>query len=317
MSSSKTEENYTKQEYKDFGLGEKATSGHYRVLNKNGSFNIKKENIPFFEKLNFFHALVTMSWPRFLIVVLCTYFCINLLFASLYMTIGIEHLTGIHGITPFQKFTEAFFFSAQTITTLGYGQVAPVGLLANIVAATESMMGLLGFALATGLVYGRFSKPAAKLKYSKHAVVAPYKNINGFMFRVANPHGNQLLEVEAKVSLSILQENSALRNFYELELERSNVVFLPAVWTIVHPITPNSPFSKLKRQDLAMRDIEVIVVIKAFDESFSQTVYSRSSYKFNEIQWGEKFIYLMSHHDGRIAVDMSGLSTTESAKLNT
>ena len=317
MSAMQPPETYTKQEYNDFGLGEKATSGHYRVLKKDGSFNIHKDNVPFLERLNFFHSLVTMSWTRFLLLVGLTYFCTNLLFASIYVAIGTENLTGINGITPFERFTEAFFFSAQTITTLGYGQVAPLGILANIVAATESMLGLLGFALATGLVYGKFSKPAAKLKYSEHAVVAPYKDINGFMFRVANPHGNQLLEIEAKVSLSILRENSSLRDFYELELERSNVVFLPAVWTIVHPISGDSPFIKFKREELAMGDIEIIVVIKAFDESFSQTVYSRSSYKFDEIKWGEKFVYLMAHKNGRISVDLSGLSTSETAELNT
>ena len=316
MSSQDSQKAYKKQEYNDFGLGEKATSGHYRVLRKDGSFNIQKDNVPFLEKINFFHALVTMSWPRFLVLVAATYFSINLIFATLYFSIGTEYLTGINGITPFERFTEAFFFSAQTITTLGYGQVAPLGLLANIVAATESMLGLLGFALATGLVYGRFSKPAAKLKYSNHAVVAPYRDINGFMFRVANPHGNQLLEIEAKVSMSILRENSTLRDFYELELERSSVVFLPAVWTLVHPITPDSPFTQFSRKDFAMRDVEIIVVIKAFDESFSQTVYSRSSYKHYEINWGEKFTYLMSHKNGKITVDISGLSTSEPAALN-
>jgi inward rectifier potassium channel len=151
------------------------------------------------------------------------------------------HLTGIRGITPFEQFTEAFFFSAQTITTLSYGQVAPHGFLANIVAATESMIGLLSFALATGMVYSRFSKPSAKLKYSEQAVIVPYKDINGFVFRVVNPHGNRLLEAEESVSLSILKEDSELRHFYPMDLERSKVVFLPAVWTIVHPITEVSP----------------------------------------------------------------------------
>jgi inward rectifier potassium channel len=227
-----------------------------------------------------------------------------------------ENLTGIRGVTPFEQFTEAFFFSAQTITTLGYGQVAPLGLLANIVAATESMMGLLSFALATGMVYSRFSKPSAKLKYSEQAVIAPYKDINGFMFRVVNPHGNQLLEVEASVSLSILGEDSELRNFYPLDLERSKVVFLPAVWTIVHPITDDSPFKGLSTEDLLRRDMEVIVVIKAFDESFSQSVYSRSSYKFDELKWGEKFKYLMSQRNGKVSVDVSGISATVKAALN-
>jgi inward rectifier potassium channel len=316
MNLEESEEAYKKKKYNDFGLGEKATSGHNRVLNKDGSFNLKKDNVPLLEKMNFFHTLVSMSWLKFFILILSSYFCINLIFASIYMSIGMENLTGIRGVTPFEQFTEAFFFSAQTITTLGYGQVAPLGLLANIVAATESMMGLLSFALATGMVYSRFSKPSAKLKYSEQAVIAPYKDINGFMFRVVNPHGNQLLEVEASVSLSILGEDSELRNFYPLDLERSKVVFLPAVWTIVHPITDDSPFKGLSTEDLLRRDMEVIVVIKAFDESFSQSVYSRSSYKFDELKWGEKFKYLMSQRNGKVSVDVSGISATVKAALN-
>lgn len=316
MAFKETRKSYQKEEFNDFGLGGKATSGHYRVLNKDGSFNIRKENVPLFEKFNFFHSLVSMSWTKFLVVVLSTYFCVNLLFASLYMLVGIEHLTGIRGSTATHQFMEAFFFSAQTITTLGYGQVAPTGLLTNIVAATESMLGLLGFALATGLVYGRFSKPSAHLKYSENAIIAPYKNINGFMFRVVNPRGNQLLEVEANVSLSVLRENSAMRDYYSLELERSKVVFLPASWTLVHPITDESPFKNLTAEELMRRDMEVIVVIKAFDESFSQSVYSRSSYKFDELQWGRKFKYLISHDNGRLSIDISGINETEEAALN-
>jgi inward rectifier potassium channel len=307
---------YKKKQFNDFGLGDKATAGNYRILNKDGSFNIKKDNLPLLEKFNFFHTLVSMSWLQFLVLVLSTYFCINLLFASLYMLIGMEHLTGIHGTTAFEQFTEAFFFSSQTITTLGYGQVAPIGILANAVAATESMMGLLGFALATGMVYGRFSKPTARLKYSDQAIIAPFKDINGLMFRVVNPHSNQLLEVEANVSLSILRENTELRDYYALELERTKVAFLPAAWTIVHPITPDSPFKGLGLDELERRDMEVIVVIKAFDETFSQSVYSRSSYKFKELKWGEKFKYLMAHKDGRLTIDISGISTTEKATLN-
>lgn len=311
-----TSKTYKKEQFNDFGLGSKATSGHYRVLNKDGSFNVQKQNVPFLEKFNFYHVLVSMSWTKFLFLVLSTYFCINLLFATIYMLVGIEHLTGIRGTTANHQFMEAFFFSAQTITTLGYGQVAPIGILANIVAAIESMLGLLGFALATGMVYGRFSKPSAHLTYSEQAIIAPFKDINALMFRVVNPRGNQLLEVEANVSLSILSDNSELRDYYQLELERSKVVFLPAAWTIVHPITPESPLKGLSAEELQLRDMEIIVVIKAFDETFSQSVFSRSSYKFKELKWGEKFKYLISHQDGRISVDVSSISSTEKAELN-
>ena len=203
-------------DYKDLGLDTKSQSGVYRALNKDGSFNVRKKNVSFFESLNTFHSLVSMPWSKFFLVVLLIYFLINILFASIYLAIGLEHLTGIYGQTLPDQFIEAFFFSAQTITTLGYGRVAPVGILANIVAAAESMLGLLTFALGTGLMYGRFSKPTATVRYSDHAVMAPYKEINAFMFRVVNPKKNQLVEVEINLTLSLQNMQSGNREFFNL-----------------------------------------------------------------------------------------------------
>jgi inward rectifier potassium channel len=203
---------------------------------------------------------------------------------------------------------EGFFFSAQTITTLGYGRVAPLGLAANIVATIESLLGLLFFALATGLLYGRFSKPQSKIKYSEKAVIAPYLNINGFMFRVVNPQNNQLLEVEVHVSLSIKRENSNLRDFYTLELERKSVRFFPSIWTIVHPIDENSPLFGFTAEDFRKKDVEFISALKAYDEASGQMVYSRSSYKPDEIVWGEKFVYVAEQKQGKTYMDVSRIN---------
>lgn len=308
----------SKQEKKfnDLGLGTKATSGSYRALNKDGTFNVRKRNVPFFDRINFFHSLVSMSWPRFLALLLLGYFIVNLLFASIYYWIGVENLTGIEGETPLEHFMGAYFFSSQTITTLGYGRTAPISLMANIVAAAESMLGLLGFALATGLLYGRFSKPRAKIKYSTSAVVAPYQDINGFMFRIINPQPNQLLEVNVTVSLSLKRPDSDLRNFYLLELERDKVAFLPSVWTIVHPIDQASPLHGLSESEVLDKDAEFIITIRAFDESSSQTVYSRSSYKAAEMRWGRKFVYIIDRGNGGISVDVSRIDETEEKPLN-
>ena len=305
-----------KEKYNDLGLDTKAAAEGYRALNKDGTFNVRKLNVPFFEQLNIFHSLVSMSWLKFLSVLALGYFAINLIFGSLYLIVGTEHLTGIRGITPLEQFVESFFFSAQTITTLGYGQVAPLNLAANIVAATESLLGLLLFALATGLMYGRFSKPYATIKYSSLAVIAPYQDINGFMFRVVNPKNNQLLEVEVSVTLSLKRDDSELRDFHMLELERSKVVFFPTMWTIVHPIAKSSPLFELTSTDVIMKDAEFIVMIRAFDESFSQTVYSRSSYKAEEIKWGQKFVYLTERHGSGISIDISRIDETHTIDLN-
>jgi len=306
-----------KEKFDDFGLGNKSSSVGYRALNKDGTFNIKKTNIPFFERLNFFHTLVTMKWSHFFVFILIGYFIANLLFATIYTLIGVENLTGIKGKNPFGDFMEAFFFSAQTITTLGYGRVAPIGLTANIIAAVESLLGLLSFALATGLLYGRFSKSISRIRYSDKAVIAPYQAINGFMFRVVNPQKNQLLEVEVSVSLSMKRERSDLRNFYSLELERSKVVFFPSLWTVVHPINSSSPLHGLSKAAILEKDVEFIVMIKAFDESSSQTVFSRSSYIASEMVWGEKFVYLSKQDNGKLTIDVSRINETETAALNT
>jgi len=188
--------------------------------------------------------------------------------------------------------------------------------LSNTVAAIESMVGLLFFALATGLLYGRFSRPFGKIKYSSHAVLAPYQDINAFMFRVVNPQSSQLLEVEVNVSFSMKRENSELRDFYSLELERNKIVFFPYMWTIVHPINEASPLFKLKEAEMLARNAEFIVMMKAFDESFSQTVYSRSSYKASEIKWGEKFVYLVKWEEEGVSVDVGKIDETEKVQLN-
>ena len=180
------------KKYNDLGLGTKEGTSVYRAINKDGSFNVKKVNVPFFERLNFFHYLITISWLKFLVVILLWYFLINIIFATTYSLIGVENLTGIKSATNFDGIVEDFYFSAHTITPLGYGRAAPIGNLTNIVAAIESLLGLLGFALATGLLYGRFSRPSTMIQYSKMAVIAPYRQHNGFMFRVVNPQNTHL-----------------------------------------------------------------------------------------------------------------------------
>ncbi len=302
--------------YNDLGLGNKTTPGNYRALNKDGSFNVIKANISLLGRLNVYHWLVNMSWTRFFTMVFVAYLLVNFLFGYLYYIIGVEHLSGIRANTKLEEFKEAFFFSSQTITTLGYGRVAPVGTLTSIVTAFQSLLGLLSFALATGLLYGRFSKPTARIRYSKNGLIAPYEDINAFMFRVINPQYNHLLELEVTVTLSARKLESELRDFFLLELERSNVVFLPTVWTIVHPIDKNSPLYGLSKEQVLRQDIEIIIMIKAFDESFSQIVYSKASYHGSELKWGEQFASMMTQTNKGIVVDVARLDATNPAVLN-
>ncbi|MFK7756607.1 MAG: ion channel [Flavobacteriales bacterium] len=300
----------------DLGLDTKSSSKEYRSLNKDGTFNIKKTNLPFMARLNFFHSLVSMHWLKFLGVILLSYFTINIVFATLYLLVGIEHLTAFTPESPFRQFMKAFFFSAQTITTLGYGRVAPLGLVANTIAAVESMLGLLLFALGTGLLYGRFSKPSTKIIYSRNAIIAPYRGVSGLMFRMVNARNNQLLEVEVTVNLSLQKPDADRREFHQLALERNKVVFFPSLWTIVHPIEESSPIHGMGLAQLYENDVEIIISLRAFDESFSQTVYSRCSYKASEFKWGEKFVYINQINDGTIQIDVARLNETEKAEIS-
>ena len=255
-----------------------------------------------------------MTWKKFLFILLIAYLLVNIVFASLYVLIGIEHLKGAGGITPRDHFFDAFFFSAQTISTVGYGHISPDGFLTSCLAAFESMLGLLAFALATGLLYGRFSRPTAKVIYSENMVIAPYKEIKGLMFRLANLRNNQLIEIEAQVVLSYNEMigDQKKRRFYPLELERSKIGLLTMSWTVVHPIDENSPLYHKTAADLAEAEVEILVLLKAFDDTFSQTVHTRTSYKDENIIHQARFVTIFSRDsNGQLMLDLSKIGSME------
>ncbi|MGL4597656.1 MAG: ion channel, partial [Bacteroidia bacterium] len=206
----------------DLGLGTR--DGSARNVNKDGSFNVNRVGAEKFKPYEIYHLLISMSWRKFIFGILMLYLIMNLVFATIYYLVGVEHLAGIDLTgTEWQKFLDAFFFSSQTLTTLGYGRIAPVGSMASSVAAIESMFGLLGFALATGLLYGRFSRPEAKILYSTKAVIAPYRNITAFMFRICNQRSNQLIEVEVEITLAFTEPGKTIRNYLPVPLERKKI----------------------------------------------------------------------------------------------
>ena len=274
----------------DLGFGNAASAGR-RSLNKDGSFNIVRSGTSLLRSSEAYHKLISMSWMHFNLLVLALYFIINLIFALLYWGIGIDGLQGVTSANGWEGFWESFFFSAQTLTTVGYGRVSPVGHLANSIAAVESLLGLLGFALATGLLYGRFSRPEAKIRFSENALVAPYKDGKAIMFRIVNARKNQLIEVEAAVSMAMSKpETPNARQFFNLKLELTKINFFPLSWTLVHPINEESPFWSMAEADILTHSVELICLIKAFDDTFSQVVYTRSSYIASEIVYNAKFL---------------------------
>lgn len=299
----------------DLGFGPQPVIKNQPLINKDGSPNVKRTGLPFFNTANNYHTLITMSWTKFWLLVLGSYLAVNILFACIYTAIGPESLDGKTGSTLFDHFMDALFFSAQTISTVGYGHIYPKGMAANSIAALESMMGLLAFALATGLLYGRFSRPSAQIAYSKNILVAPYlENKKGIMFRLANMRRNMLIDLEIEIIFSFNEtvDGKTIRRFYPLEVERRKVSLLTINWTIVHPLDENSPLIEMTKEDLENTEAGFAVLLRAFDDTFSQTIHSRTLYQHHDIVWGARFKPVFSRDEtGRIILDLSKINEHE------
>jgi inward rectifier potassium channel len=300
-----------RSENQDLGFGSRISQeSRRRLLNRDGTFNVERKRLPFLDSLSPYHTLLTINWTRFYVLVLSGYFLFNVVFASAYYSCGPGSLAGADERTEKARFLDDFFFSVQTSTTIGYGRIAPLSTAANILASVEALTGLLGFALATSLMFARFSKPDARVLYSNHAIVAPYRGMNGLMFRIANQRNNQLIQVEVQVLLSRFERKrgESFRRFHRLSLERDEVTFFPLTWTVVHPIDGESPLHGQTEEEFRAAESEILVLISATDETFSQTVNSRSSYKADEVVWGAKFSDVFgTRPDGTIVVDLHRL----------
>jgi inward rectifier potassium channel len=301
-----------------FGVNSENSSGRFYDRNSGGA-NVIKRGVGIFERYSWYHTMLAMPRVKFLSFLLIAYIVINLFFAGIYYMIGIDHLAGVNQGSDIKNFSEVFFFSAQTFTTVGYGRISPVGIAASAVSTFEAFLGLLSFAIATGLFYGRFSRPRAFLSFSHNAIVAPYKNGTALMFRMAPYKNNLLSEAEVKVNLAMqLEENEKMVNrFFNLDLEISKINALALSWTIVHPINEKSPLNNFNYTDMVNAKIEALVFVKAFDEVFSNTVVQRFSYIASEVIWGAKF-KMMYHADekkGATVLDLNKLNDHERIEL--
>ena len=306
-----------KEEEQDLGFGSVvAGQSRQRLVNPDGSFNVERTGLSIFTSLNAYHTLLSMSWSTFLALVLLLYFLSNVFFGSLYASLGAEALVDI--TTPGSDlFVRGFFFSVQTFATIGYGTIHPVGVVPNLLVTIESYYSLLANALITGAMFARFARPTAKIVFSKVAVVAPYRDMTGLMFRIVNGRSNQLIELEAKVMFArFVNENGrVVRRFDILELERRRVTFFPLSWTVVHPIDDDSPLKGLTAAELEATDAEILILLTGIDDTFAQSVHSRSSYKPDRIKFGRKFVNIYNEvEDGQpISIDVRKLSETEVA----
>ncbi|MES2373714.1 MAG: ion channel [Bacteroidota bacterium] len=271
-----------------------------RFINKDGSYNLVKEGMPFWKRISIFHDMLYLPQWKFITVILLFYVAINLVFTTIYFLIGPSQITGLPDGDNWRMFKELFYFSTETFTTVGYGRVNPVGDAANLVSGIESLTGLLSLAIATGLIYGRFSKPRSYLAFSDHAVVAPFKEGKGLMFRFAaykDKHTLTDLEIRVNVGLQVLENDKPVYKYFSLDLERTRVETMPMSWTVVHPILETSPLYGFTEEDMKNGDVELYVMLRGFDDVFSTYVQQRTSYTYPEIFFNRKFIPMYRESD--------------------
>jgi inward rectifier potassium channel len=288
-----------------------------RLLNRDGSFNVQARGRGLHSFLAYSN-LVSTTWARFFLFVAILYLALNDFFAVGYVLCGPGGLvntieTGIH--SPFLR---AFFFSIHTSATIGYGSTVPVGLATNTLVAIESVVSLLGLAVVTGLVFARFSRPVADILFSRNAVVSRTGNRKAFQFRIINSRNNQIIDLQCRLLVSRFEDNSSgvsVRRYYPLRLEREAVVFFPLSWTIVHIIDEDSPLFGVTEDQLCGSGAEFLILLTGMDETFSQVVNARSSYRASEVIWDAKFTDIFVYDpEGRMAgVDMKRFH--ETAKL--
>jgi len=262
---------------------------------------------------DFYHQLMTSSWPLLLLELVAAFIAVNCLFASGYLIAGgIEHARS-------GSFADAFFFSVQTMATIGYGKMAPVTFMANLLASGEALTGLLGFALVTGLVFSKFSRPTARVRFTHNAVISLRDGVPSLMFRMANVRANQIVEAQIHVVFARQEstlEGEEVRRFYDLELTRYRNAIFSYSWTAIHPINLDSPLYGATGESLSASQASIVVSLTGIDETFSQTVYARYYYDAEDIIWGARladittrtpegeFLFDFAHYDHVVPADL-------------
>jgi inward rectifier potassium channel len=256
-----------------------------------------------------YHFLVTSSWPALIGLIAAAFTVANLLFATgYYFDQGIENARS-------GSFADMFFFSVQTMATIGYGKMEPVTLFSNILVSIEALTGLLALALMTGLVFSKFSRPTARVRFTRYVVIGPRDGVNSLMIRAANLRANRIVEADMHVVLArqeVTVEGDTIRRLYDMTMTRSRSAMFALSWTAVHQIVPGSPLFGQTRESLANCAAEIIVSIIGLDETFSQTVHARHTFELDEIVWGARFAdVLVLHPDGSRSVDYTRFDEVE------
>jgi inward rectifier potassium channel len=293
----------------DPGIGSSFERPLERLVAKDGQFKVfRLGGVSGFREG--FVALATMPLGRLIGTFLLAYLFMNLVFASVYMLIGVEQLGNADLSSERTRWLSAIGMSVQTLTTVGYGSVYPTTFATWFVAAVEGVFGILGFSLISAVIYARFARPDTMLAYSEKALIAPFKEGWSLQMRLANKRSTLLMELEARAILVMadVDDQGEKLNYYNLKLQLERVNFMPLSWTVVHPISPDSPLAGVSYEDLVDRRAEVILILKAVDEGYMQNVYTRRSFRYDEIVWGARYNRPFSAKNGIMHLDLDKMS---------
>ena len=277
----------------DFGLGDKvARKPGTRLIREDGQFNVTRRGRPMWAP---YQNLIEMSWWEFLFWTTLTYVSLNIIFAIGFLLIGVEELSNINPEGSWHyRLLHCFYFSTQTFTTVGYGAISPIGSAANVLASFLAYFGWVALAIMTGLFFARFSRPGEVILFSDKVLIAPYKEgLSSLQFRIANRRNEKLINIGAQVVLTWLvpdeSDGKLKRYFSPLALERDVIALFPLNWTIVHPITDDSPLRNWEPNDFKRKHAELLVMVEGYDQTFAQNVHIKRSYIHKDIQWNAHF----------------------------
>ncbi|MBC7448512.1 MAG: hypothetical protein H7330_10675 [Hymenobacteraceae bacterium] len=304
----------------DPGLGEKLAGARQRLINRNGTFNVRRAKAQnAWLQGDWYHYWVSMSWTGFVTAIVGWFTSLNVLFTLGYLAIGYDQVLGAPATTSAgERFLNVFFFSVQTFNSVGYGVLSPRGIAAGLLSSLEALVGVLTFAIITGLLYARFSKPKARILFSDHAIITPPDPAHGghrrLMFRIANERSNTVIDFTARVLVTLATPDGT-RRYFALKLERDQVMFLPLNWTIVHAIDAESPLYELTPEELREQLGELLILMRGYDDTYAQDIHARSSYRFDEIRWDHRFVRpYQTDADGELILDLDLLHVSEGAE---
>jgi inward rectifier potassium channel len=279
-----------------------------RLVSSGGLPNVNRIGLKARPTADIYHYALRAPWSMLLVMIGLLYLGANAVFALIYLGVG-----GIANARP-GSFADAFFFSVQTMATIGYGQMWPTSVTAQILVTAEAMVGLLGLAVATGLIFSKFARPSARIMFSRVAVISPREGVPSLMFRMANERRDQIVEATMRLVL-IRNEQTAegerLRRIHDLKLARGHSAVFFLSWTAIHPITPDSPLYGQTAEDLLRVEAQVMATVTGTDETLSQTVHARYSYTVADLVWGHRLADIISvDPDGRRTVDYARFHET-------